>query len=287
MPPPPPHAVLLISCADAPGIVRALASFVADHGGNILDSDQHLDRATSVFFTRLAFSLEGFRVPREELEERVRELLADRSPHLQVRFSDQVKRGAILVSKTNHCLYDLLLRQQSGELRCEFPLVLSNHDRMRAVAEHFGVPYHHLPVSRETKQAQEAQILELLARERIDFVVLARYMQILSPELVDRYRARIINIHHSFLPAFSGARPYHQAHERGVKVIGATGHYVTADLDEGPIIAQDVVHVSHRDSVRDLVHKGRDLEKVVLARAVRVHVEDRVLVYANKTVVFE
>jgi formyltetrahydrofolate deformylase len=283
----PPHAVLLISCDDAPGIVKRLASFVADHAGNILDSDQHLDRATNVFFTRLSFTLQGFTVPRAEIGPEVEALLAAHEPRVEVRFSDQVKRGAILVSKANHCLYDLLLRQQSGELRCEFPLVISNHDRLASVAAHFESPFHHLPLTRDTKAEQEQAIQALLTAHQVDFVVLARYMQILSGEFVASWASRVINIHHSFLPAFSGARPYHQAHRRGVKVIGATGHYVTADLDEGPIIAQDVARVSHRDSVRDLVHKGRDLEKVVLARAVRCHVEDRILVYANKTVVFD
>ncbi|MGE0710864.1 MAG: formyltetrahydrofolate deformylase [Planctomycetota bacterium] len=282
----PIHAVLLISCRDAPGIVRALASFVADHGGNILDSDQHLDPRSGVFFTRLAFTLDGFRAPREELGARAAALLDGLEPEVEVRFSDRRKRGAVLVSKTNHCLYDLLLRQESGELRCDLPLVIGNHDDLRPVAEHFARPFHHLPVTAATRAAQEVALQALLELEQIDFVVLARYMQVLSPDFVARWPARIINIHHSFLPAFSGARPYHQAYARGVKVIGATGHYVTADLDQGPIVAQDVVHVSHRDSVRDLVHKGRDLEKVVLARAVRAHVEDRILVYANKTVVF-
>ncbi len=281
------HATLLVSCADGPGIVAALARFVFEAGGNILDSDQHADSRLGVFFTRLTFTLEGFRVPREEIAGAVAELLAEREPTIDLRFSDAVKRGAILVSKTNHCLYDLLLRQERGELRCEFPLVIGNHEVLRPVAEHFGRAFHHVPVTKATKAAAEQEVFDLLDRERIDFVVLARYMQILSPRFVDRYPNRVINIHHGFLPAFQGAKPYHQAHKRGVKLIGASAHYVTADLDEGPLIAQSVVPVSHRDVVRDMVHKGRDLEKTVLANAVRCHVENRILVYANRTIVFD
>lgn len=281
------HATLLVSCADGPGIVATLARFVFEQGGNILDSDQHADSRLGVFFTRLTFTLEDFQLAREEISGAVAGLLATHEPTVEVRFSDVTKRGAILVSKTNHCLYDLLLRQESGELRCEFPLVIGNHDLLRPVAEHFERAFHHIPVTKETKASAEQEVFDLLARERIDFVVLARYMQILSPRFVELYPNRVINIHHGFLPAFQGAKPYHQAHKRGVKLIGASGHYVTADLDEGPIISQSVVPVSHRDSVRDMVHKGRDLEKSVLASAVRCHVEDRILVYANKTVVFD
>lgn len=281
------HATLLVSCEDGPGIVASLARFVFEQGGNILDSDQHADSRQGVFFTRLSFTLEGFRLPREEIAGVVTGLLAERSPTVEVRFSDAIKRGAIMVSKANHCLYDLLLRQERGELPCDFPLVVGNHDLLRPVAEHFGRAFHHVPVTKATKATAERQVFELLERERIDFVVLARYMQILSPEFVDRYPNRVINIHHGFLPAFQGAKPYHQAHKRGVKLIGASGHYVTADLDEGPLIAQSVAPVTHRDSVRDMVHKGRDLEKSVLANAVRCHVEDRILVYANRTVVFD
>ncbi|MBL4850565.1 MAG: formyltetrahydrofolate deformylase [Planctomycetes bacterium] len=281
------HATLLVSCADGPGIVAALARFVFEQGGNILDSDQHADSRLGVFFTRLTFTLDGFLLARDLIAPSVEALLSPHEPTVEVRFSDETKRGAILVSKTNHCLYDLLLRQEAGELCCEFPLVIANHDTLRGVAEHFGRAFHHVPITKETKAAQEGVIFELLERERIDFVVLARYMQVLTPAFVDRYPNRVINIHHGFLPAFQGAKPYHQAHKRGVKLIGASGHYVTADLDEGPIIAQSVVPVSHSDSIRDMVHKGRDLEKSVLANAVRCHVEDRILVYANKTVVFD
>lgn len=283
-----PTATLLISCPDAPGLVAAVSGFVAEHGGNILDSDQHTDPREKVFFQRVVFQLEGFQLDRQAIRPAVEERLASfANPTVDVRFSDAPLRVAVLVSKYDHCLYDLLLRCRSKEIACEVPLVISNHPTLEHVADHFAVPYHVLPVTAETKATQEAAICALIDEQRIDLVVLARYMQILSKDLVDRYPWRIINIHHSFLPAFQGARPYHQAHRRGVKVIGATSHYVTEDLDEGPIIAQDVVRVSHRDSVSDLVHKGRDLEKVVLARAVRWHVEHRVLVYRNKTVVFD
>lgn len=284
--PKPSTATLLISCQDGPGIVACVAGLVAEQGGNILDSDQHTDPREGVYFQRLTFDLTGFRLPRAEIGQAVEAVLSDPEARVEVRFSDQPKRVAVLVSKADHCLYDLLLRRRAGEIKCEVPLVISNHATLARVAEHFEVPFHHLPVTAETKPTQERAIHDLLAANRIDLVVLARYMQILSAEFVTPWRSHIINIHHSFLPAFKGARPYHQAHQRGVKLIGATSHYVTPELDMGPIIAQDVVRVSHRDTVRDLVHKGRDLETVVLARAVRWHVEDRVLDYANKTVVF-
>lgn len=280
-------ATLLISCTDSPGLVAALSGFIAENGGNILDSDQHTDPREKVFFIRLVFELEGFRLDRAAIRARVEERLESCNPTVDVRFSDVPLRVAVLVSKYDHCLYDLLLRSRSREITCEIPLVISNHPTLKHVAEHFELPFHVLPVTKATKAKQESAIHALLENERIDLVVLARYMQILSKDFVDRYPTRIINIHHSFLPAFQGARPYHQAYKRGVKVIGATSHYVTEELDTGPIIAQDVVRVSHKDTVSDLVHKGRDLEKIVLARAVRWHVEHRVLVYRNKTVVFD
>ncbi len=281
-----PLATLLVLCQDAPGIVASLASFVAEQGGNILDSDQHTDTHAGVFFIRLVFDLDGFALAREEIRPRIEERLTAFSPRVDVRYSDVPKRVAIMVSKYDHCLYDLLLRWRAGELQCEIPLVISNHPHLEHVAKHFERPFQVFPVTRETKPQQEEQVLAALAEHRIDLVVLARYMQILSGRFVDAYPARIINIHHSFLPAFQGARPYHRAHRRGVKLIGATSHYVTEALDTGPIISQDVVGVSHRDSVMDLVHKGRDLERVVLGQAVRWHLEDRLLAYDNKTVIF-
>jgi formyltetrahydrofolate deformylase len=235
---------------------------------------------------RLRFTLGDFASRRESLHDAVTALLADHAPQVELRFSDAPRRVAILVSKQGHCLYDLLQRRQSGELPCSVTLVASNHPDLEPVAEHFGVPFRHLPVGKESKLEQEVELHAAIRAAKADLVVLARYMQILSAGFVDKYPARMINIHHSFLPAFRGARPYHQAYRLGVKLIGATSHYVTAELDEGPIIEQDVVRVSHRDSVAELHRRGRDLETVVLARAVRWHLEDRVLLAGNKTVVF-
>ncbi len=279
-------AILLLSCPDRPGIVATVASFVAGHGGNILHAEQHTDAEAGVFFQRVEFSLEGFALAREEIGVAFGDIASQFGMHAQLRFSDERPRVALLVSREPHCMYDLLARWRGGELAADIPVVISNHADHADAAEHFGVAYHHLAVTPETKPQQEHAMLGLLHDHHVDLVVLARYMQILSPELVAQLPERIINIHHSFLPAFVGSRPYHQAHHRGVKIIGVTAHYVTADLDQGPIIDQDVVRVSHRDAVADLVRKGRDLEKVVLARAVHAHLEHRVLVYGNKTVVF-
>jgi formyltetrahydrofolate deformylase len=282
-----PTAVLLISCPDRPGIVAAVSDFIFRAGGNIIHADQHTDRQEGVFLQRLEWELDGFGIPRDEIAAAFEPIAGRFDMRWRLRFSDHRPRVAVLVSRQGHCMYDLLARWRMGELAAEIPLVVSNHPDLGEGAERFGVEFHHLPVSPDTKQAQEGQILELLDEHRIDLVVLARYMQILTPHFVERWPQRIINIHHSFLPAFAGARPYHQAHERGVKVIGATAHYVTVGLDEGPIIEQDVVRVSHRDTVEDMVHKGRDLEMVVLARAVRLHLERRVIVYGPKTAVFD
>jgi formyltetrahydrofolate deformylase len=286
MPPAPPTATLLVSCPDQKGIVAALAQLLYGHGANILDADQHTDAAAGVFFQRIRFDLSELRTDRTALEQAIREVAQRLRMDWRLAYAGTPKRVAIFVSRTDHCLYDLLLRHRAGELACDVPLVVSNHSALEPVARHFGSPYRVFAITPETKHAQEQAELALLDEQRIDLVVLARYMQVLSSEFVERHRGRIINIHHSFLPAFSGGRPYHQAHERGVKLIGATAHYATKDLDEGPIIAQDVIEVSHRHSVDDLVRKGRDVERAVLARAVRWHVDDRVLVYGNKTVVF-
>jgi formyltetrahydrofolate deformylase len=282
-----PTAVLLISCPDRPGIVAAVSDFIFRAGGNIIHADQHTDRQEGVFLQRLEWELDGFAIPRDEIAAAFDPIARRFDMRWRLRFSDHRPRVAVLVSRQGHCMYDLLARWRMGELPAEIPLVVSNHPDLSEGADRFGVEFHHLPVSPDTKAAQEAQILELLEQHRIDLVVLARYMQVLTPGFVERWPQRIINIHHSFLPAFAGARPYHQAHERGVKVIGATAHYVTAGLDEGPIIEQDVARVSHRDTVEDMVHKGRDLEMVVLARAVRLHLERRVIVYGPKTAVFD
>ena len=280
-------ATLLVSCRDQRGIVAALAQVLYGHGANILDSDQHTDPEANQFFQRIRFDLTDLRTDRQSLETAVQEVADRFEMQRRIAYEGDVKRVAILVSRYDHCLYDLLLRHRSGELVCDIPLIISNHPDLESVAKQFALPFHHLPVTPETKQEQETRQLELLREAKVDLVVLARYMQVLSPEFVSRCPAGIVNIHHSFLPAFVGGKPYEQAYERGVKLIGATAHYVTADLDEGPIIDQGVVRCSHRDSVDDLKRKGRDLEKLVLARAVRRHLQDRILVYGNKTVVFE
>jgi formyltetrahydrofolate deformylase len=280
-------AVLLLSCSDQKGLVAAVSGFLYRHDGNIIHADQHTDQEEGVFLQRVEWELAGFAVPRDEIAQAFQPIAERFQMSWRLHFSDEVPRLALFVSKLPHCPYDLLARWRMGEFRAEIPLIVSNHDDLRPMAEEFGAAYHHLPVTPETKAAQEERMLAELERERIDLVVLARYMQVLGEPLVARYRNRIINIHHSFLPAFAGARPYHEAHERGVKIIGATAHYVTPELDEGPIIDQDVARVSHRDSVADLVRKGRDLEKTVLARAVDLHLRQRIVVYGNKTVVFD
>ncbi len=280
-------AVLLLSCPDQKGLVASVSDFLYRNDGNIIHADQHTDAEEGIFLQRVEWELAGFRVPREEINEAFRPIAERFGMTWRLHFSDYLARIAVLVSKQAHCMYDLLARQRMGEFRAEIPLVVSNHPDLRSVAEGFGAAYHHFTITRETKAAQEQAIIETLEAQRIDVIVLARYMQILSDGFVAHYPGRIINIHHSFLPAFAGARPYHQAYERGVKVIGATAHYVTAELDQGPIIDQDVVRVSHRDSVADMVRKGRDLEKVVLARAVDLHLRNRIIVYGNRTVVFD
>jgi formyltetrahydrofolate deformylase len=279
-------ATLLVCCPDRRGIVAALAQVLYGHGANIVDADQHTDPFAHKFFQRIRFDTSELHTDRGTLEHAIGEVAERFQMQWTLHYGTHRKRMAIFVSRYDHCLYDLLLRHRAGELACDIPLVISNHADLRPIVEHFGIPFHVLPVTKETKREQEERAGELLRAERVDFVVLARYMQILSAELVATLPNRIINIHHSFLPAFVGGKPYHQAYERGVKLIGATAHYATTDLDEGPIIEQDVIRASHRDSVDDLVRKGRDVERNVLARAVRWHIEDRVLVYGNKTVVF-
>ena len=280
-------AVLLLSCQDRRGLVAATSQFIYKNSGNIVHADQHIDAEQGIFLQRVEWELAGFRIPRTALADTFRPIAEKLGMQWELRFSDCVPRIAIFVSKLEHCLYDLLLRHRAGEFQAEIPLVISNHPDLRSLVEGFGVPYHYYPITEETKPAQEAKQIELLEEQRIDLIVLARYMQVLSDEFVGRFSNRMINIHHSFLPAFPGARPYHQAYERGVKIIGATSHYVTTELDQGPIIEQDVVRVSHRDSVEDLIRKGKDLEKVVLARAVSLHLRNRILVYGHKTVVFD
>ena len=284
-PAPSPTAVLLISCPDQRGVVAGVAEFIADHDGNIVHAEQHVDEVEGVFFQRVEFELQGFALERSQILEAIAPLAERFRLDVDLHFSDERPRTVLLASKQPHCLYDLLTRWRTGELHTDLVAVIANHPDHAGICEHLGVPYLHLPVGID-KAAQEAQVLAELRARDVDLVVLARYMQILSPGVVDEYPNRIINIHHSFLPAFVGANPYRQAHDRGVKLIGATAHYVTADLDEGPIIDQETARVSHRDDVAQLTRKGRDLETIVLARAVRAHVEHRVLVYGRKTVVF-
>jgi formyltetrahydrofolate deformylase len=280
-------AVLLLSCPDQPGIVAAVAEFVFRHGGNIFDAQQHTDRTDGVFFQRVEFSLDECDLVRDEIRPALEPLVERFGMQCEVRFSDDVARVGVMVSREAHCLVDLLARSRRGELPIEIAVVISNHPDHADVAQWFDVEFVHLPVTADTKPQQEHAVHDVLVAHGVTLVVLARYMQVLSAEFVARYPAAIVNIHHSFLPAFMGARPYHQAHERGVKIVGVTAHYATAELDDGPIIDQDVVRVSHRDSVEDLQRRGRDLEVAVLARAVRAHVEHRVLVHGRRTVVFD
>lgn len=280
-------AILRMCCPDQAGIVAELSNFIFRNRGNIVHFDQHVDPETDVFFARVEWDIGGFLVPRDRLAEAIADLARPFRPStLDLDFEDRRPRMAVFVTKERHCLYDLLVRVESGELDVDIPAIVGNRDTLRPDVEKFGIPFHHFPIARENKAEQERAELELLETLEVDLLVLARYMQILSAEFLDRFSKPVINIHHSFLPAFIGAKPYHQAYAQGVKIIGATSHYVTADLDRGPIIEQDVIRVSHKDSVEDFIRHGQDLEKVVLARAVWHHVRHRILTYDNKTVVF-
>ncbi len=278
-------ATLLLSCPDKQGLVAKLANFIYSNGGNIIHADHHTDFSKGIFLTRLEWQLDGFNLPRDLIAPAFQAIAQPLQADWQLHFSDTVPRLAIWVSRQEHCLLDLIWRQQAKEFSAEIPLIISNHPHLKAVSEQFGADFYHIPITKDNKSEQEARQLELLRQYDIDLVILAKYMQVLSPDFIAQF-PQIINIHHSFLPAFVGAKPYHQAHERGVKIIGATAHYVTPELDAGPIIEQDVVRVSHRDSVADLIRKGKDLERVVLARAVRLHLRHQVLAYGNRTVVF-
>ncbi|MDZ8070101.1 MAG: formyltetrahydrofolate deformylase [Nostoc sp. DedQUE08] len=281
-----PTATLLISCPDRRGLVAKFANFIYSNGGNIIHADQHTDFAAGLFLTRIEWQLDGFNLPREFIAPAFNAIAQPLGAKWELRFSDTVPRIAIWVSRQDHCLFDLIWRQRAKEFVAEIPLIISNHSNLKVVVEQFNIDFQHIPITKDNKLEQEIQQLELLRQYKIDLVVLAKYMQIVSANFINQF-PQIINIHHSFLPAFIGANPYHRAFERGVKIIGATAHYATADLDAGPIIEQDVVRVSHRDEVDDLVRKGKDLERIVLARAVRSHLQNRVLVYGNRTVVFE
>lgn len=274
-------------CPDQPGIIAVVTDFINVNGGNILYLDQHVDREEHIFFMRVEWDLTHFNIPKDKIEDYFDTLYGQRyNMSFNLYFSDRRPRMAIFVSKMSHCLYDMLARYTAGEWNVEIPLIVSNHPDLATVGERFGIDYRIFPINKENKAEQEAAELALLEQYDIDFIVLARYMQVVSADFIHHYPNRIINIHHSFLPAFVGAKPYHAAFERGVKLIGATSHYVTTDLDAGPIIEQDIVRISHKDTVANLVHKGQDLEKIVLSRAVEKHIERKILVYRNKTVVF-
>lgn len=283
----PATAILLIHCPDSKGIVAAISEFIYKNNGNITYLDQHVDLQREVFFMRITWELKQFIIPDDKIGEYFDTLIAKKfNMQWQLHFSHEVPRIALFVSKQPHCLYDVLSRWKSQELEVEIPLVISNHPDLEPVARQFGIDFHHFAINGDNKREQEQQQRKLLDEHQIEFIVLARYMQILSPEFIDHYTNKIINIHHSFLPAFPGAKPYHSAFERGVKVIGATSHYVTPELDAGPIIGQDIIRVSHADTVEDLIRKGRDLEKVILSRSIWLHLQRKILVYQNRTVVF-
>jgi formyltetrahydrofolate deformylase len=281
------RAILLADCPDQVGIIATTTNYLQYHSGNVVELEQHVDDSTKRFFMRIEWELDGFEIPGDRILEFFQNEVGNKyQMNAQLYFNEVPPRMAIFVSKYSHCLHDLLYRVQSGEWSVEVPLIISNHDDLRFIADRFEIPYHHIPITKSTKKEQETKQDKLLKDNNVDLVVLARYMQILSPWMVGNYQNQIINIHHSFLPAFAGAKPYHAAFKRGVKIIGATSHYVTDDLDEGPIIEQDVVHISHTDGIKELIRKGKDLEKIVLSKAVRHHLERKVLVRENKTVVF-
>ena len=280
-------AKLLLHCPDKPGILAEVTDFITVNKGNIIYLDQYVDHVENIFFMRIEWELKDFLVPQEKIEDYFRTLYGQKyEMDFRLYFSDVKPRMAIFVSKLSHCLFDMLARYTAGEWNVEIPLIISNHPDLQHVAERFGIPFYLFPITKETKEEQERKEMELLAKHKITFIVLARYMQVISEQMINAYPNKIINIHHSFLPAFVGAKPYHAAFQRGVKIIGATSHYVTTELYAGPIIEQDVVRITHKDSIEDLVNKGKDLEKIVLSRAVQKHIERKVLAYKNKTVIF-
>lgn len=280
-------AKLLLHCPDKPGILAEVTDFITVNKGNIIYLDQYVDHVENIFFMRIEWELKDFLVPQEKIEDYFRTLYGQKyEMDFRLYFSDVKPRMAIFVSKLSHCLFDILARYTAGEWNVEIPLIISNHPDLQHVAERFGILFYLFPITKETKEEQERKEMELLAKHNITFIVLARYMQVISEQMINAYPNKIINIHHSFLPAFVGAKPYHAAFQRGVKIIGATSHYVTTELDAGPIIEQDVVRITHKDAIEDLVNKGKDLEKIVLSRAVQKHIERKVLAYKNKTVIF-
>jgi formyltetrahydrofolate deformylase len=280
-------AILLIHCPDKKGLILAVTEFIHKNNGNIIYLEQHVDINKKVFFMRIEWDLSGFLIPRNKIGEYFNVLIAKKfRMHWQLNYSDAVPKMAVFVSKLPHCLYDIISRWQSSEWNIDIPLIISNHEDLRPIADKFGLDFYCIPLNENNKLEQEKSELKLLKKYNIDFIVLARYMQILSKDFISSYENKIVNIHHSFLPAFPGSKPYHSAYERGVKIIGSTSHYVTTDLDAGPIIEQDVTRVSHSDSIPDLIRKGRDLEKLVLSRAIWKHIQRKILVYDNKTVIF-
>ena len=280
-------AILLLSCGDRSGLVSRISHFVFERGGNILDLDEHVDIDGKYFFVRIAWDMKGFSIPESEVAEAFAPLAKEFDATWKINFTGKNLRVAIFVSKLDHCLQEILWRQRLHEFNIEIPLIISNHQDLQPLAEHYGIPYSVFLITDENKQQQEKKELSLLKERQIDTIVLARYMQVLTPKFVDEYPNQIINIHHSFLPAFVGSNPYKQAYERGVKIIGATSHYVTKELDEGPIIEQDIIRISHKDRLDDLVRKGRDLERMILARALYYHAQHRILVHGKKTIVFQ
>jgi formyltetrahydrofolate deformylase len=280
-------AILLLSCPDRIGLVSRISHFIFERGGNILDLDEHVDREANLFFIRITWDMAQFSISSSELDEAFTPLFKEFKAEWQIKFPDKKPKIALFVSKTDHCLQEILWRHKMGEFQAELALIISNHPDLEPLSNQYAIPFHYFPINQENKLAQEKAEIKLLRAKGVETIVLARYMQILSPQFTKAYPNQIINIHHSFLPAFVGGNPYKQAFERGVKLIGATSHYVTDALDEGPIIEQDITRITHRDSVKDLIWKGRDLERLVLARALRAHLEHRVLVYGRKTIVFD
>ncbi|MFN3527902.1 MAG: formyltetrahydrofolate deformylase [Candidatus Altarchaeaceae archaeon] len=280
-------AILLLTCPDAKGIVANVTNFIFENNGNILHLEQHIDSETNTLFMRVEFDLDGFKIKREDIKKELLPIANKFKFDYDVRFSDEIKNVAIFVGKEEHCLWEILFHYKSKDLKCNIPLIISNHEDLEYIAKFFKIDFYFIEKNKENKEISERKELELLKKYNIDLIVLAKYMQILSKNFVDEYRNKIINVHHSFLPAFAGAKPYLQAYKRGVKLIGATAHYVTEELDNGPIIEQEVIRISHKDSLQDLIKKGQDLEKLVIVRAMKKHLENKILVYNNKTIVFE
>lgn len=281
------HAILLIHCNDRKGLLSIITQFLFEHNGNIVDLNEHVEKDQEIFFMRVEWELEGFDIPKPEIRAAFEEQIASQyEMQWQLHFTSKKPRMAIFVSKASHCLYDILSRHYSREWQIEIPVIISNHKMHEEVANRYDIPFHHFEISKKNKSSIEKEQIELLRELKVDFIILARYMQILSDDFINEFPNKIINIHHSFLPAFAGAKPYHRAFERGVKIIGATSHYVTKDLDSGPILEQEVTKITHKDSIEDLIRKGKDLEKIVLSRAIWTHLQRRALVYANKTVIF-